>query len=315
MPKMINLFAGPGGMCWAAEMLGVPSEGIEWDVNACMTRTAAGLATHYGDVREYGPARFPNCDVLGAGPPCQTFTLTGNGTGRRDLAILRSAMSLMSLGLDPIEQLATLSDERTGLVLEPLRWILEAYNNDRPYRAVVLEQVPTVLPLWYEYMSILSDLGYHSDVKVLHTEQYGVPQTRKRAVLIAALDRPVKLPGPLAMPFVRGAFENDCPHMGTVINRGEPFTMVSNYGTGGDASKRGRRDWSEPSFTVTGKINRNRIIARDGRELDRLTPAEAGALQGFPAHYPWRGKDVWQQIGNAAPVQLMTHVFRAALDI
>lgn len=315
MPKMINLFAGPGGMCWAAETLGIPSAGIEWDVNAVATRVAAGLATRHGDVREYGPAQFPDCDVLGAGPPCQTFTLTGNGTGRRDLAILRSAMSLMCLGLDPAEQFATLSDERTGLVLEPLRWILDAYNNDRPYQAVVLEQVPAVLPLWYEYAAVLMDLGYGTDVSVMRTERYDVPQTRKRAVLIASLDRKVRMPEPLAMPFVRGVFGNDCAHMGTVINRGEPFTMVSNYGTGGDASKRGRRDWFEPSFTVTGKINRNRLVNRYGRELDRLTPAEAGALQGFPAHYPWRGKDVWQQIGNAAPVQLMTHVFRAALGL
>jgi DNA (cytosine-5)-methyltransferase 1 len=88
--------------------------------------------------------------------------------------------------------------------------------------------------------------------------------------------------------------------------------MVSNYGTGGDASKRGRRDWDEPAFTVTGKINRNRIVARDGRELDRLSHSEAGRLQGFPADYPWSGKDIPQQIGNAAPVQLMTSVLLAA---
>lgn len=315
MPKTINLFAGPGGMCWAAEMLGVPSVGIERDLNAVATRMAAGLATRHGDVRNYGPADFPDCDVLAAGPPCQTFTLTGNGTGRADLANVLLAARWMSLGLDVTGPLADLSDERTGLVLEPLRWILEAHRAGRPYRTIVLEQVPAVMPVWCVYADILGDLGYSTSVGFLLAERYGVPQTRKRAVLIASLDREVRMPVPFALQFFKGALENNCPGMHSVIDRGEPFTMVSNYGTGGDASKRGRRDFSEPSFTVTGKINRNRLISHSGRELDRLTPAEAGALQGFPVGYPWRGRDVWQQIGNAAPVTLMTHVFRAALGL
>ena len=91
-----------------------------------------------------------------------------------------------------------------------------------------------------------------------------------------------------------------------------PFTVVSNYGTGGDPKARGRRSSNEPAFTVTGKISRFRLIDPDGRELPRFTHAEAGQLQGFPADYPWSGKDVSQQVGNAAPPPLATALLRAA---
>ena len=48
-------------------------------------------------------------------------------------------------------------------------------------------------------------------------------------------------------------------------------------------------------------------------ELDRLNVSEAGLLQTFPANYPWSGKDVSQQIGNAIPPRLAAHVLAAAL--
>ena len=46
---------------------------------------------------------------------------------------------------------------------------------------------------------------------------------------------------------------------------------------------------------------------------DRLKVSEAGRLQTFPADYPWSGKDVSQQIGNAIPPRLAAHVLAAAL--
>ena len=93
-------------------------------------------------------------------------------------------------------------------------------------------------------------------------------------------------------------------------HRGE-FTVISNYGTGGDPRNRGRRTSAEPAFTVTGKISRLRLVDPDGRELDRLTPSEAGVLQGFPADWPWSGGDIPQQIGNACPPPLAAALAQA----
>jgi DNA (cytosine-5)-methyltransferase 1 len=102
--------------------------------------------------------------------------------------------------------------------------------------------------------------------------------------------------------------------MGETLDRVEPFELVSNYGTGGDPKARGRRTSKEPAFTVTGKVSRNRLFSNEG-ELDRLKVSEAGRLQTFPADYPWSGKDVSQQIGNAIPPRLAAHVLAAALGL
>ncbi|MGR6999986.1 hypothetical protein ACU686_20915 [Yinghuangia aomiensis] len=46
--------------------------------------------------------------------------------------------------------------------------------------------------------------------------------------------------------------------------------------------------------------------------MDRFSFSEAGRLQTFPANYPWAGRDVGQQIGNAVPPRLAMHVLSAA---
>jgi DNA (cytosine-5)-methyltransferase 1 len=61
-------------------------------------------------------------------------------------------------------------------------------------RWVALEQVPGVLELWSLFAQLLTAHGYHATAGVLSAERYGVPQTRKRAFLIASLDGPVSLP-------------------------------------------------------------------------------------------------------------------------
>ncbi|TQF06334.1 DNA cytosine methyltransferase [Kitasatospora acidiphila] len=194
--KIIDLFAGPGGLDVAAQALGIPvASGIEWDDDACATRMAADLPTTPGDVRAFKPRDFPDANVLAGGPPCQTFSVAGNGLGRAALdQVLEFANRYAEAQPDSHEDefekirddLKQLSDERTGLVLEPLRWALQAIFDGRPYQAIVLEQVRTVLPVWQAFGEILKNKGYVvADPEILHTEEFGVPQTRRRAILIA----------------------------------------------------------------------------------------------------------------------------------
>ncbi|WP_328683049.1 DNA cytosine methyltransferase [Streptomyces sp. NBC_00343] len=337
---MVDLFAGPGGLDMAAEALGVPSIGIEWDAGAVATRTRAGLLTVHADVRTLRPTDpgFEGANVLAGGPPCQTFTVAGHGAGRRALDdVLKFVQRLVDRDKwSNIEaDLAELEDERTGLVLQPLHWILEAIDNSalNPYHTIVLEQVPAVLPVWEEYAKALSD-EYDTDFGVLRTEEFGVPQTRKRAVLIARRrsgnkdlysHRPLRLPAPTHQRY-RGEVRDDegfdfvgsipkWVSMGEAIpERRTPFTVISNYGTGGDPKARGERRSDQPSATITGKVSRNRIVGPDGRD-DRFSIYEAGRLQTFPAAYPWSGKDISQQIGNAVPPRLGMHILSAALGL
>jgi len=317
--QAVDLFAGPGGWDVGATRLGLRVVGIERDHAACETRRAASLGTVEGDVRTYGPADFPDATDLIGSPPCQPFSVGGIGRGRKALDVVLGLAQMLAARKGIAQALKDFEDERTGLVLEPLRWALEAADAGRPYEAVVLEQVQQVQQVWNAYAEVLRAEGYSVATGILRTEQFGVPQTRRRAVLVARLVGEARLPEPTHRPYRRGIAQDagdvrllPWRSMADVLPHRGPFTVISNYGTGGDPRNRGRRTHLEPAFTVTGKISRLRLVDLDGRELPRLTPSEAGLLQGFPADWPWSGNDIPQQCGNACPVPLAAALAQAA---
>ncbi|WP_055588002.1 DNA cytosine methyltransferase [Streptacidiphilus griseoplanus] len=327
--KIVDLFAGPGGFDIAAHNLGLHDVlGVENDENACATREAAGLRTLPTDVRDLHPRALPegfewfnDATVLMGGPPCQTFSVAGNGHGRAALDEVRKfahryakATTVQDFGRIQRE-LTQLGEPRTGLVLEPLRWVLEAALVGKPYKVVLLEQVPTVLPVWEEFAAILEGKGYQvMKPEVLCTEEYGVPQTRKRAIFYARWDGVMspdsksKLPPPRKThekyqqwqrPEKRGVrpaeiFEvqgrdelKPVVTMAKALDRKDCFRVRSNYGTGGVSTNRGYRDRNQPSAAVTGKASRAKL-EWEGRQLGEFTLHELGRLQTFPADYPWR---------------------------
>ena len=83
---------------------------------------------------------------------------------------------------------ATLS---ASLVLEPARFLAAGMPE-----WAALEQVPEVLPLWKVYAEELRKLGYSVWCGTLNSADYGVPQTRIRAILIASRVRTVRRPAP-----------------------------------------------------------------------------------------------------------------------
>lgn len=359
--RIVDLFAGPGGLDIAAQILGIPAIGIEWDDDACMTREAAGLETVHGDVRDHSPDsdRFREATVLTGGPPCQSFSVAGSGAGRRALDDVLDLVGKLGRAASPddlefvMKEAEAFDDDRTALVLQPLKWALHARFLDRPYQAIVLEQVPAVLPVWEAVGEVLEQLGYLFPVPprrasgrptaggdgphlfartgevrtgprafVLHTEEYGVPQTRRRAVLIATLGAAPRFPAPTHRRYRAGGdpYAGDpnlhpCVSMGEALGRKDNFEVISNYGSGGDPKARGRRASTMPSATVTGKISRNRLVNAAGKELGRFRDDEAGCLQTFPRAYPWRGGGIAQQIGNAVPPRLGVHILSAALGL
>ena len=154
--RATNLFAGPGGSCLGAESVGVSVVGIEFDASACRTRRAAGLATIEADVETLGPRGAGVSGLMGS-PPCQTFSIAGKGTGRRALDRVLEGLGTVAAGgrLDGFDD-----DPRTALVLEPMRWAIEAFKREHPYRWIFLEQVPTVQPVWDAYAEVLARWGY-----------------------------------------------------------------------------------------------------------------------------------------------------------
>lgn len=188
-------FAGTG---WgvACRALGIVERGVEIMPEARATREANGFVTVGADIWAHleATASAPLAyDLLISSPPCQTFSMAGGGAGRR---ALDDVVALIDSGayrdLDELRAFGDAHDPRTALVLTPL---VRAYRDAPTY--IVLEQVPPVLPVWQRIAEELRRWGYSVAVGVLNAEQYGVPQTRRRAVLIARADGvEARLPSP-----------------------------------------------------------------------------------------------------------------------
>lgn len=161
---VIDLFAGCGGWDLGALALGLDPIGIEWMPEACETRAAAGLRTVRADLETW-PRPRGEIDMLIASPPCQDFSAAGKRAGR--------------------------GGDRGQLIdLVPI-WVHET----RP-RVVVCEQVPPALPVWQEHAAGYRASGYSTWTGILNAADFGVPQTRRRAILIARLDGPALPPEP-----------------------------------------------------------------------------------------------------------------------
>lgn len=181
----LDLFAGTG---WgvACQQLGIEEHGVELMPEAVATREANGMRTIYHDVWEglEGRHAVPDYDLLIASPPCQTFSMAGKGAGRAALdEVVGLIDSRAYLNVAALRAFGEDHDPRTALVLTPLAHVAR----DAPLY-VVFEQVPTVLPVWEKCAEVMRRWGYSVVTGILNAEQYGVPQTRKRAILIGRAD-------------------------------------------------------------------------------------------------------------------------------
>jgi DNA (cytosine-5)-methyltransferase 1 len=232
--KALDLFCGMGGASLGLKWAGVDVVGVEFD------ETAARLHEHVcgegttvvGDIAALDPADFGPVDVLWASPPCQPFSHAG-----------------LKLGMD---------DPRAHLIFEVPRWVEVL----RP-RVVVCEQVKAVLPWWEAFAETLGGFGYQTWTGKLRSEQFGVPQTRERAFLLARLGSvPVVPPAPThrkyhsRAPHLRPADE----HLPCWVSMGEALDVTGRIGfprrddLGGDGYReRHMRPADEPALTMTSK--------------------------------------------------------------
>ncbi|GAA1887686.1 DNA cytosine methyltransferase [Streptomyces durmitorensis] len=227
---ILDLFAGPGGWSQGLRMLGLADVGLEWDEAACKTRAAAGHTTIRVDVSCFALAPIIG-RVQGAifSPPCTKFSAAGKQFGLKVMGLLADGIRRMFRGDDCRQELrdkiypAALAEQETAnakrrapwtqdkvetaaredafatvLVLEPARYLHALITGDPgggiPMEWAVFEQVPGVLPLWKVHAEELRRLGWNVWTGVLNAANYGVPQTRKRAVLIASRVRRIAAP-------------------------------------------------------------------------------------------------------------------------
>lgn len=164
---IVDLFSGPGGWDAGARDVGLEVIGLEKDRQACLTRAAADHLTVRTDVAAYSTAPFKGLTGLIASPPCQSFSVAGNGRNK---------------GIE---------DPRGQLVFQVLRWV----DDLRP-EWVACEQVPPVLNIWKSFAYEMERWGYRTWVGTLNAANYGVPQTRERAFLLASRSKPPVPPMP-----------------------------------------------------------------------------------------------------------------------
>ncbi|MGW7008214.1 DNA cytosine methyltransferase [Streptomyces sp. NPDC054933] len=194
---VLDLFAGPGGWSHALTMLGVRDIGLEWDEWACKTRAAAGQLTIRTDVAMYpvGPFLGKTTGLI-ASPPCQAWSMAGKRLGLVDQPLVHQAVADLATGLDTRERLLpACQDERSLLAAEPMRYLHALHHHGQP-EWVAMEEVPDVLPLWRQYAAILRDWGFSVWTGILNAADYGVPQTRRRAILLASRTQTAEPPPP-----------------------------------------------------------------------------------------------------------------------
>lgn len=248
--------------------------------------------------------------LLAGCPPCQGFSSIRRRNHRQPVA-----------------------DERNTLVSEYYSYI-EKFN---PY-TFIFENVPAIAeyPLFVDIRNRLIALGYALGCKVVNVARYGVPQRRKRFVMIGSRIGLIPIPegnnkivtvrnviGNLERPevsedYAQTVVSHHTPRIQEMIRQiphdggsradlPEKYTLACHKKEGiGFHDVYGRLRWNDVSSTITGGC----INASKGRflhpEQDRtITAREAAMLQTFPREYVFP-REITQtemavMIGNALP--------------
>jgi DNA (cytosine-5)-methyltransferase 1 len=319
--EMLDLFAGPGGWDEGAKSLGITSLGVEIDGDACNTAVKAGhsrmeadvLDVHPDDIVRPSPDSWSG-DLLVASPPCVGFSKLNKDHGRKYV--------------DEISDAVRRADWRWGrgdlapTLLLPLvmgSWI----EHVRPLN-IAFEQVPSVLPVWEAYADVLRDRwGYSVWTGKLDAADYGVPQHRTRAFLMAQRSGNFSPPTPTCVP------GNHTPTVAQPLGwteeevltwTGDHWRLNDQSGTPFDALWPFKR----PALTIAGRnllnhpgANANRFNGKTKSRNDGywLTEPEMAVLQGFPRDYPFQGtrSSIQKQIGNCVPPPMAAAVIGALL--
>ena len=181
MFKILDLFCGAGGMSHGMDMNPNFETVVAVDINEKLSQTLKennpSVELIIGDIQKKSIkdeilklSRNLEVNMVIGGPPCQGFSLKGK-----------------NLGLD---------DPRNFLFVEYLD-IVKQLNPE----VFVIENVKNILSAsngWFkeQILSTIHQMGYQISFGVLKATNYGVPQTRERAIFLCSRDKLIELPEP-----------------------------------------------------------------------------------------------------------------------
>lgn len=202
-----------------------------------------------------------------------------------------------------------------------------------PY--VVFENVPQITAysdVWSSFTGTLRGAGYNIWSEVVNAADFGVPQNRKRLLVIATLEgsiAPARRPrrhqtvreAIADLPFEDPTIANHTAMEMSDANRARIRRTKKDGGNHRQgrtfSDSYSRMFWDKAAPTITTRC----VSFSNGRfghpEYHRaLTVREAARLQGFPDHFVFEG-GVWtaaRQVGNAVPPPLASWMGRMLLN-
>lgn len=333
----IDLFSGAGGATQGLLDAGFEVIGaIENNGAAAATYQANHRAVHLWQddicriraTQTMQELRLPagELSLLKACPPCQGFSSLAEGRIAPD-------------------------DPRNELVYHTIRFV-RAF---RP-KSVIIENVPGLgrNRRCKEVLSALEKLGYNARQYVVNALYYGVPQNRKRLIIVAlrgkrstlpesllprhsrqrtvreafeALEREVDPDDPLNIP--RRLSDRILERVRAIPSEGDRRSLPDRLqlechkklavaGKGGASGSYARLKWDRPAPTMTTRCTTPACGPFLHPELNRpITLREAAAIQTFPSDYKFVGtrSEIERQIGNAVPVKMAASIARTILEL
>ncbi|MFE6037633.1 DNA cytosine methyltransferase [Streptomyces sp. NPDC056452] len=250
-------------------------------------------------------------DLLAGGVPCPPFSVAGKQLGRDD------ERDLFPVMLELVDEL-----EPKAVMIENVRGLLEPVEKFQGYREELLER--------------LELMGYEKCYwTVLEAKDYGVPQLRPRAILVAMKRDCIPYfvaakPEKRELRTVRAALDEtmtarftgvDDPRAASTLKtwqekalKGVAPTLVGGSKKHGGADlgpTRAKKAWEALGVCGLGVANDSAEMKRqESQERDlfaaagpKLTVEQAAIIQGFPQSWKFKGKKTaaYRQVGNAFP--------------
>jgi len=313
--KIISLFSGCGGLDLGFKKAGYDLVWAnEYDKGIWAT-FAANHPDVYLDKRSIIdiPSREIPDDIDGiiGGPPCQSWSEAGARRG--------------------------INDERGKLFYEYVRII-----KDKQPLFFLAENVPGLTfqrnsLAFKDILASFSDVGYNLYCQVVNAADYGVPQDRKRVIIVGfhqSIDshfilEPINDNKLTLKEAIYDLWQHETPPEAKNKTKGDRLTIPNHeYMLGSFSSiymSRNRvRMWHEQSFTIQAggrhapihpqapvmtKVDKDKFIFAPGYEhlYRRLSVRECARVQTFPDDFVFHYNllaDGYKMIGNAVPVEL-----------